>query len=792
MKPTCPDCGAALSLPTLTDKQLGSLDADSLQFNCPKCEKQLSVKDFMKDSVAGMVTGLLPFGKDADGNENLLDELDLTGVESTSNDENGLDDLDLGELDLGDSVDLGDSLDVELDIDDSLSEAADKLGTPDLQTPELGIANIVDDGDDAPELSVVSDTVDIDDFEADELPSLDDDDEILEFASDELDLADETPLAAEEVQSNEPADSVSEAAASDGDAGEGDDDIDWLSDELVDDDTDLEFDDTLVDSGDITPDMQVADVASSDVDDAEFDFDLSDAEDATDDAAGHLAGATMAGEEVVEEFNVMADETVAAVTEGADEFVPADAGDHVEAAGIFEMRDPPLAASLAEPVAPDGTGHATDEPTAPFGFEQAPQPGSFTTAPLPPKRGGLIGKIAKLGIVGLLLAAIAQGAAWWGLGLDPANLAHKVPKFLVPKHMRKQVVSFPERRPSTDMGSADEGSGSADGSATANADAVDGNAGSGTTTPFDAGSGTNDLAGGTDNAGSGTASDAGSGTTGDGSETNSANSGGIASAESNDGSDMKTTTTAPTDAAPLFDNGGLDDLAGDREEDPAEPTSDDDLADMLGASDPPVVDVPSPFEGANPTGFATYGTQDLAGAIPIARKALQRFEQARLTDPPDHASPETLAAAKEFYFAINDVAEQATLVPHAESTEILSTSRDLLRRLNDDQQGRCSAWADQWISKDLGKGVVFAADVLGISKSGELYELALTIPNKQRTQVTAVTRMNPADNPVMTFEKGTRVLLMGLIVNDPGSNLPGYSGLESKVIYFTDQIVEGK
>ena len=477
----------------------------------------------------------------------------------------------------------------------------------------------------------------------------------------------------------------------------------------------------------------------------------------------------------------------------------ADAGDNVEAAGIFEMRDPPLAASLAEPVAPDGTGHATDEPTAPFGFEQAPQPGSFKTAPLPPKRGGLVGKIAKLGIAGLLLAAIAQGAAWWGLGLDPANLAHKVPKFLVPKHMRKQVVSFPTRKPSTDMGSTDEGSGGADGSATPNAHGIEEKAGSGTTTPFDDGGGTNDLAEGADNvdgglasAGSGTASDAGSGTTGDGSATNNADSGNIASAESNDGSDMRT-TTAPTDAAPTFDNGGLDDLAGDMEEDPGEPASDDDLADMLGASDPPVVDVPSPFEGAGPTGFATYGTQDLAGAIPVARKALQRFEQARLTDPPNaKPSPETLAAAKEFFFAINDVAEQATLVPHAESTEILSTSRDLLRSLNDDQQGRCSAWAHAWITRDLGKGIVFAADVLGVNKSGELYELALTIPNKQRTQVTAVTRMNPADNPVMTFKKGNRVLLMGLIVNDPGSNLPGYSGLESKVVYFTDQIVEGK
>ena len=161
MKPTCPDCGAALSLPTLTTKQLGSLDADSLQFNCPECEKQLSVKDFMKDSVAGMVTGILPFGKDADGNENLLDELDLTGAESTSNDESGLDDLDLGELDLGDS----------LNVDKTLGEASDKLGTPDLQTPELGIANIVNDGDDDPDLSVVSDSVDMDDFEADELPS---------------------------------------------------------------------------------------------------------------------------------------------------------------------------------------------------------------------------------------------------------------------------------------------------------------------------------------------------------------------------------------------------------------------------------------------------------------------------------------------------------------------------------------------------------------------------------------------------------------------------------------------
>ena len=139
-----------------------------------------------------------------------------------------------------------------------------------------------------------------------------------------------------------------------------------------------------------------------------------------------------------------------------------------------------------------------------------------------------------------------------------------------------------------------------------------------------------------------------------------------------------------------------------------------------------------------------------------------------------------------------DVAEQATLATRGDGSDVLSKSRDLLRSLNDDQQGRCSAWAHAWLSKDYGKGIVFAADVVAVSQTGDLYELALTLANKRKTQVMAVTRMNPADNPIMTFEKGRRLLLMGVIVKDPGQNLPGYSSLESKVVYVTDQIVEGK
>ena len=734
MKPTCPECEAELALPSLTKKQLGSLDTDSLKFNCAKCDKELSVGDFIKGGVAGMFGGAFAFGKNADGEESLLDELNPVDSDSSLDDGLGLDELD-----------LGDSLDLDKPGGDAMSAG---VGTPD-----LGIADIDGDGDSEPDLSVVSDEVAEDDFVVDELTSLDKDEDTLEFASDELELSDDGPAVAGSL----PLDGAApkEDAPKDADA---DDDIDWLADELADDDTDLEFDDTLVDSGDDTPDVVVGEKPSMAIDDDEFDLELSDAEDA-------VAGQTVDGL--------------------AGEFEPADSDDTVAAAGIFEMRDPPLAASLAEPVAPSGDGHATDEPTAPFGFEQEPQPGSYKTAPLAPKKGGLLGTLAKVGIGGLLALAVAQGAAWWGLGMDPAGLAGVVPEFMVPQSLRKQVArvvpSIPAANPGSaakddgmeedthefqqDMGSKDQAV--ADGSGTAGDGSGTAGNGSGTVAPGVA-------------EGSGMANDDGSANANvmDGSGTN----GDLAS---DDGSG----TVPEEDVSAMFDDSGMDDLASDMSDDTPEATdeSQDDLADLLGAADPPVVEAASPFAGGAPNGFPTYTTQDLAGVIPVATRALQRFEEARLTNSPD-LNP----VAKEFYFAINDVAEQATLATRGDGSDVLSKSRDLLRSLNEDQQGRCSAWAHAWLNKDYGKGVVFAADVVAVSKSGDLYELALTLANKRKTQVMAVTRMNPADNPVMTFKSGSRLLLMGVIVKDPGQSLPGYSSLESKVVYITDQIVEGK
>ena len=748
MKPTCPECGAELALPSFTEKHLDSIDTKSLMFECPACEKELSVSQFAKGNIEDFLRDAGWIGAGTPVVDDIVDKgLDALGLGDDDDDALDIGELDTESVDVDESLDLNDALDSGETLD--LDGASPAGNSAELGTPELSIADV--DDDEEIDLNLVvgdsGDASDVDgDFVADELPSLDEldtdsdagefelDDEIPPVAGSVMDSLEESVDVDEELVDDavDVADELESALASEpifggdeSDDGVADEEMEWLSEDLLDDDTDLETEDTLVEGQEAAAIETPVDLGARD---------------------------------------------------GADGFEPTDTA---TAAGIFEMRDPPMEATLQEPVAPAPDAKATDQATAPFDYEQSPPPGSFQTAPLPPKRGGLLSTLLKVGVGAVGTLAILQGIAWWGLGIDPAGLADLAPSFLVPKGMKTaRVVSFPQRRPDsfpTDDSGTEDGSDSRssmdDGSDSR--PAID-NERSAPDAMVDAAPETEQPqtpAFESDIPPKDTPPGAFPGD----------------SAMADGGSETKPAATDDVASNPL---GGFDDPADDDLGDLADTDSEDDLADMLGAADPPIVDANSLFEGNHPEGFETYSVLDLAGSINSASQALQEFEETRLAET--RITPRLKQAGRNFYMSYADVAEQATLLRRVDSEDALSKSRDLLRELTPEQQGRCSAWASAWMAKDLGKGIVFAADVNGVTKSGELFEIGLTLANKAKTQVTAVTRVDPKDNDIMSFDSGTRVLIMGVIVNNPSDILPGYLGLESKVVYLTDLFVQAK
>jgi DNA-binding transcriptional LysR family regulator len=63
------------------------------------------------------------------------------------------------------------------------------------------------------------------------------------------------------------------------------------------------------------------------------------------------------------------------------------------------------------------------------------------------------------------------------------------------------------------------------------------------------------------------------------------------------------------------------------------------------------------------------------------------------------------------------------------------------------------------------RGIVRAGTVDAIVSSGELYKTHLELADKPQTSISVMSRVNPQQNPLLTYQSGDRVIILGVIVD---------------------------
>ncbi len=413
--------------------------------------------------------------------------------------------------------------------------------------------------------------------------------------------------------------------------------------------------------------------------------------------------------------------------------------------------------------------------SAPFDMHPADPDAPLETAPIIRKRGSFIVGFLKLLVGGVVVLVALQAILWWVLGLDPLMLSASVPEFLLPTKLRPTTIAGPVRISSVPSGIAN-GPEVSD-----QPDQPD--------QPVESTSSSEEpdeemsideiasLGGPEESA------DRPPETT-VAAETGSAElDQDVAAPAATDLDEVSTpdaaepAETASDDTEMVESNLDFDDLTDDMDED---------IGDAMGAVDPPQVE---PQEEANqglPAGYPTYSRNELAAAIADCNSSLEDLDQAMLVNG-------KLSAKKDmadFYTSLSKLAETATLSTQTDP-ELHRASRDILRQFKTDvfKLKSCANGARVWINKDMGRGALIVGVVQSIEPAGELSEMKFKMVDSQRTVISVLTRLDPANNDVAHLTEGSRALMMGVIVADPKNLLSGYQGSSEKSLYVTDQIV---
>lgn len=237
----------------------------------------------------------------------------------------------------------------------------------------------------------------------------------------------------------------------------------------------------------------------------------------------------------------------------------------------------------------------------------------------------------------------------------------------------------------------------------------------------------------------------------------------------------------PQDLAPANAGGVREgDAAGDVTPGTAE------TAPESGGEVPPGVASQSSPQQLGPPLQASFTKEDVEAAIVAARQADQRLDEAQLTQ-----SQDLREVARAFFVAFADLAEKATLVDRTAADQVVPATRELLSdfEFDDKKQRMIGNAARGWLDNNLGQGVLLAGQVESIQAIGDLYEMEITLSGKSPSPVTVVSRLAPPPNTLAQFDKGDRLILLGVVVDDPGRNLLGYQGSRARVVWMSDLFV---
>ena len=442
--------------------------------------------------------------------------------------------------------------------------------------------------------------------------------------------------------------------------------------------------------------------------------------------------------------------------------------------------------------------------------QQTPSDRETTTvAPSRPAKRNALMEVVKVLLALVMLAFTAQMATWWGLGSDPLGLARVMPAWFLPNQLRVQeVAELPTRPtpPSLPAASPEDTEPLAQESAETESDSGQQEADFELPAPnpvdmaaepemqapaVNAPDVENDF----DNAvasptGPATAEGRDSGLTDfqtdQPSDTSMNREPGLA------GPSSEAVTSTEPDAllTDLDTESANDEVQSDFDAMMDSPDSDFEAAADLAGPDTPAeaVELDSAFVSPTapqprPLGAPTFSANELSNAIAAARDAEESLTKARIARAPD-----LVKKAEQFYRSFAALAVTGTYVARDGADESMKSVRDLLSSFEfDEKKQRMIANATRnWIKAGLGDGVFAAVTVTDLSRKGQLFEVKATLMGKEAVPITLLTPIDPGLGGPAGFTIGDRILVLGVIVEQPERQIEGYSGAAATVIWFTD------
>jgi hypothetical protein len=201
---------------------------------------------------------------------------------------------------------------------------------------------------------------------------------------------------------------------------------------------------------------------------------------------------------------------------------------------------------------------------------------------------------------------------------------------------------------------------------------------------------------------------------------------------------------------------------------PAEPTIEE-------PAEPPVI-----------TNVPVYRAADVREALAAAERATDQLNDAKRQRVEIDKLTQT---ARDFYTALCQLAETATLVDTDLAQDELSQTRALLASLAQDASKlrMVGTTASGWISRKLGNGVLVAGTIEAVQPVGRFQEVSLRPIGSDESMV--IVTSEPDMNAQQSLTVGRNVLLAGYIIRDPELQLPGFLASDPTVVWLRDVIV---
>jgi hypothetical protein len=230
----------------------------------------------------------------------------------------------------------------------------------------------------------------------------------------------------------------------------------------------------------------------------------------------------------------------------------------------------------------------------------------------------------------------------------------------------------------------------------------------------------------------------------------------------------------PDPAPPMLDPGStlpIDPLGPGLQIDPLFP---DDL-DKKSTQTPPANDKPGVRNAPN------YTAAELGEAVETAATALQAWEQGS-----DEAA-EKQKLSRNLYTQFAKLGEKVTFVDASDRAveNHLPRIREMLVGFQAEPEimAMINRVGPAWFTMDVAmrgtKGIVVIGKVKSIVQQGSLFETRLELENMDKTVVTVVSNVDPADH----YKVDRRLMVLGVVIAEPSLELNGYEGSDNSVIF---------